>query len=180
MWGLKHTQSGKPYLRRTHNGESKIAGFVLESGGSPGGNTAAEGTVRSQVQPAALGTLRKQPLGQGGDVWDHKTPRGPAEGLECMCACVCVCVCVRARMHARATWRCWTLLGTHLSLREGRREPERAGSGGLGSEGASPPPVITGENDSGRNTVSKLKGKRRSEAGSQRSWLPAALGMMRR
>ena len=107
MWGLKHTQSGKPYLRRTHNGESKIAGFVLESGGSPGGNTAAEGTVRSQVQPAALGTLRKQPLGQGGDVWDHKTPRGPAEGLECVCmrvcvcvhVCVCVCVCARACMH---------------------------------------------------------------------------------
>ena len=104
MWGLKHTQSGKPYLRRTHNGESKIAGFVLESGGSPGGNTAAEGTVRSQVQPAALGTLRKQPLGQGGDVWDHKTPRGPAEGLECVCMRVCVCVCVCARAHARTCY----------------------------------------------------------------------------
>ena len=108
-------------------------GFVLESRESPGGNAAGERTVRSQVQPAALGTLRAQPLGQGSASGTTRSGEGLQRGW-----CVCVCVCVCAHAHARTTWRCWTLLGNHLSLREGRREPERAGSGGLGSEGASP------------------------------------------
>ena len=71
-------------------------GFVLESRESPGGNAAGERTVRSQVQPAALGTLRAQPLGQGSASGTTRSGEGLQRGW---CVCVCVCVCVRTRTH---------------------------------------------------------------------------------
>ena len=71
-------------------------GFVLESRESPGGNAAGERTVRSQVQPAALGTLRAQPLGQGSASGTTRSGEGLQRGW---CVCVCVCVCARARTY---------------------------------------------------------------------------------
>ena len=98
-------------------------GFVLESGESSGGNAAGERTVRSQVQPAALRTLRAQPLGQGSGLG----PQDPEKA--CRGAGVCVCVCVRAHVPPGGAGPSWVLTFPSGRGGDSQKRPDLGASG---------------------------------------------------